>query len=99
MAIGGWICACDQSTGVITSVRLQEDGGKWRDATRAEVVRLVDGGVEIRTWYKAVGEIEYKNGAKVESVPVNGKKYLRTDANKTAQDNLGSLPPMSKAPF
>lgn len=31
-------------------------------------------------------------GANVQVVDVNGAKFLRTDANKTAKDNLGNLP-------
>lgn len=31
-------------------------------------------------------------GAAVQIVDVNGEKFLRTDANKTAKDNLENLP-------
>lgn len=37
-------------------------------------------------------EVRKERGAKVEVVAVNGTEYLRTDANRIASDNLGSLP-------
>lgn len=31
-------------------------------------------------------------GAKINVISINNKKYLRTDPNKTAKDNLDNLP-------
>lgn len=35
---------------------------------------------------------KYVKGAFVEIIKVNGEKFLRTDANAKARDNLGNLP-------
>lgn len=69
------------------------DGRSLGDAcyfSRDEVVRAVLRGTTFTTavyrdglWYQ---------GADIHVVEVNGHYYLRTDANRRAEDNLGNLP-------
>lgn len=74
---------------VKTSNALQSEPGTRR--TRAEVVKDID------TYNKAVYTATKRSGvwyegSRVNTVTVSGVKYLRTDRNSTARDNLGELP-------
>jgi hypothetical protein len=58
--------------------------------TRTQVVEALKKGHAYLTLLQRNGKWEW--GAEVERVTVNGTDYIRTDSNKTARDNLGSLP-------
>ncbi|NLG25559.1 MAG: DUF3892 domain-containing protein [Clostridiales bacterium] len=65
-------------------VKVKTTGGT--EKTRKQVVADIEAGYTIKT-HPPTG-----SGAEVHVVKVNGVKYIRTDANATAKDNLGSLP-------
>lgn len=58
--------------------------------TKAEIVRFICGGIDIRTVRVEGGKKVL--GAKVVGVPSHAPKYLRADANNILEDNLGELP-------
>lgn len=58
----------------------------WR---RADVIKAIENDVAFVT---AIWEgNQWKLGADVHIIPVDDEKYLRTDNNKSPQDNLGNL--------
>jgi hypothetical protein len=58
---------------------------------REHVVRAIGQGWTFRTAPPGTDrKLAYR--AKVEAVTVRGERYIRTDANATPGDNLGSLP-------
>lgn len=58
--------------------------------TRQQVVSAIGTGSTFVTIIRKDGS--WNRGSDVHVVTVNGVKYLRTDGNSTARDNLGSLP-------
>ncbi len=61
--------------------------------TRQQVVDLLAGGTTFATIYKKTDHSsKWTRGAEVQIVTVDGIKYIRTDADQTKRDNLGSLP-------
>ncbi len=78
----------------IDSVREHyDDGTTLGDATataRGTVVSRITSGTRYDTMYAS--NSKWTAGAKIDIVTVNGTKYLRTDADKKAADNLGNLP-------
>lgn len=79
----------------IVKVRVHVDSGESIGAateeTRSTVVSLIERG---RTFVTIVlsSDGKWRKGEDVHIVTVNGVKYLRTDANSRAADNLGNLP-------
>ena len=67
--------------------RLQPD----RSFTRNEVVSSIERGTSFVTTYKT-DQDTLRKGEDVHVVSINGRKYIRTDANRIAKDNLGNLP-------
>jgi flagellar hook assembly protein FlgD len=59
---------------------------------KEEVIFLIEDGDIIKTAVKDTATGSWNIGSKVNVITVNGKKYLRTDSNSTAQDNLDKLP-------
>ena len=55
------------------------------------MVTRLEGGYTFATILKSSNG-KWSLGAKVQTVIVNGTKYIRSDADATAEDNLGSLP-------
>ena len=59
--------------------------------TRAEVVNAIGSGKTFVTITRS-SDNKWSKGEDVRTVIVNNTKYIRTDANSKASDNLGSLP-------
>ncbi|HSC21596.1 MAG TPA: DUF3892 domain-containing protein [Solirubrobacterales bacterium] len=79
----------------IEEVRVHEDegdnvgaGSTW---LRASVIANLEAGYTFMTITEGSGT-GWRKGATVDIVIVRGTKYIRTDADATAEDNLGSLP-------
>ncbi len=58
---------------------------------RNQVVAFIDDGYKFTTFFP-VDVDRWMRGAEVHDVTINGQKYLRTDGNRIAADNLGNLP-------
>ncbi|CAI3960654.1 unnamed protein product [Commensalibacter communis] len=85
----------DENQEHIIKVKRRLDNGetleKEEERTRSQVVNAIENkGYTYVTSYKKNGE--WYKGKNVSIIKVDGKKYLRTDSNKTTQDNLGELP-------
>ena len=63
---------------------------------REEIIKLID--EKDDEWYtcvlkdKITGKQVWKKGAQIHTLEIDGKKYIRSDKNKTESDNLGELP-------
>lgn len=65
--------------------------GSSNVCSREQVISALERGYTFVTILKdSAGN--WTKGSKVEIVTVHGTKYIRTDRNSTASDNLGSLP-------
>jgi hypothetical protein len=78
----------------IEKVRVHVDNGdsvgpasEW---TRAKVIAQLEAGYSFVTILKSNGK--WQKGATVRIVVIHGEKFIRTDADQTKEDNLGSLP-------
>lgn len=85
----------DENQDHIIKVKRRLDNGntleKEEERTRSQVVNAIENkGYTYVTSYKK--DNEWYKGQKVHIINVDGKKYLRTDSNKTTKDNLGELP-------
>lgn len=73
----------------------EEDGKKMGSGTyltREEVIKQIEvDNLIFKTATKKEGTT-YLIGGKIEVVEIKSIKYLRTDGNKTEEDNLGNLP-------
>jgi hypothetical protein len=65
--------------------------GSEREWLRSEVVNAIENRKTFVTITKS-GDGKWKKGEDVRVVTVSGPKYIRTDANSKASDNLGNLP-------
>ena len=65
--------------------------GSSSEWARTQVVSTLEAGKTFVTIYKGE-DGKYKKGEDVRIIPFNGVKYIRTDANSKAADNLGNLP-------
>lgn len=65
--------------------------GSPGEMMRTRVVELLDEGTTFVTIVKGE-DGKWKRGALVQTIKVSGAIYIRTDADSTASDNLGSLP-------
>jgi len=79
----------------IVKVKLHVDNGdsvgsesEW---LRSEVANAIENQKSFVTIFKN-SEGKWAKGEDVRVVTVNGTKYIRTDANSKASDNLGNLP-------
>jgi len=79
----------------IDKVEVREDLGDKVGApeewSREKVVSALENGDEFVTIFKN-NKGNYDKGQKVEIIKVNTKKYIRTNRNKVASDNLENLP-------
>lgn len=72
---------------------LGEELGPEAEYTRSQIVSFIEGGKTVITVYRDPPNTgNWKKGAKVEVVVIEGTKYLRTDNNRVKKDNLGNLP-------
>jgi len=81
-------------THIVKVLAHTDDGdtvGVGYEETRARVVQLVKTGYTFVTIYKNDAG-KYDRGAEVRIVRIEGSDYIRTDADATKKDNLGSLP-------
>ena len=63
-----------------------------RSLTRRDLINDIEAGKVVVTATFNEGENRYTKGSAVHVVSVDGAKYLRTDGNTEAADNLGTLP-------
>ena len=79
----------------ITRVKVHIDNGETIGAesvmSRSEVVSSIEDGKTFVTILLSSDD-KWKKGQDVHIVVVNGKKFIRTDKNARASDNLESLP-------
>ena len=64
--------------------------GNATEWTRSDVVTAIGAGKTFVTITSTSGN--WHKGEDVRSVTIGGVKYIRTDANSKASDNLGNLP-------
>ncbi len=78
----------------IESVQARADNGESLGSpgtrTRTQVIGDIGAGTTFVTAYQK--DEKWTKGEDVRVVIVDGTKYIRTDANSKAADNLGSLP-------
>ena len=79
----------------IVKAKVHTDGGETIGSAsewmRSEVVDAIGRGKTFVTITRT-SEGKWNKGEDVRVVTVNGVKYIRTDANSKASDNLGNLP-------
>lgn len=79
----------------IVRVKLHPDNsgyvGTQYEWARVEVVNALQNGQTFITIVKN-GDNQWRKGEDVRVITVNATKYIRTDANSKASDNLGNLP-------
>jgi hypothetical protein len=79
----------------IVKVKVHPDNGDTiGDATewlRTDVITAIGNNKTFVTIVRSP-EGKWKKGEDVRIVTINGTKYIRTDANNKASDNLGNLP-------
>ncbi len=79
----------------IVKVEVREDKGdklgSAEERTRSQVVSAIDNGESFVTILLDANN-KWSKGQAVHIITVNGVKYIRTDQNSVAADNLGNLP-------
>lgn len=79
----------------IAKVEVREDkGDKFGPAaewTRSDVVSAIERGKSFVTILRGADN-KWRKGQDVHIITVNGVKYIRTDQNRRASDNLENLP-------
>ena len=79
----------------ILRVKAHEDKGDTIgtavEQTRSEVVSAIERGKSFVTILRGADN-KWKKGQDVHVITVNGVKYIRTDQNRRASDNLENLP-------
>jgi hypothetical protein len=79
----------------IVKVKAHKDSGDTISAstewTRSEVVSAVERGSSFVTILQARDD-KWRKGQDVHIINISGVKYIRTDQNHKASDNLGELP-------
>jgi len=79
----------------ISELRVHEDQvnnvGTASEWTKTKVINSIESGNTFYTIYKG-NDGKYQRGAEINVITVEEKKFLRTDANKIKEDNLGELP-------
>jgi hypothetical protein len=85
----------NQEESHIVKVKVHDDNGDSfgspREWTRNEVVSSLERGKSFVTILRGNND-KWKRGQDVHIVTVNGIKYIRTDKNYRASDNLENLP-------
>lgn len=86
----------DSAESHIVAVMCHEDSGgdsiaTGVETTRATIVSRIGSGKTVVTT-RLNSEGKYMRGEDVRVVVIDGEKYIRTDANNTKSDNLGTLP-------
>jgi hypothetical protein len=92
---------------LISAVRYNQDGthidkvrchadlgdkvGAAEEISRLTVVSRIDSESTFTTITKGPNG-KYRRGADVRPVTIDGKRYIRTDPDRTKKDNLGELP-------
>ena len=61
-----------------------------RILSKSEVLKKLDSGFDVITMVK--GGVDYVPGANVLAYTIDKKRYIKTAANDTEEDNLGELP-------
>jgi len=78
----------------IEKVEVWEDKGDSLSGpevwSRLQVVSTIDEGKTFVT-VPRTGEGKWRKGEDVRVITIRGSKYIRTDRNETAKDNLGNL--------
>lgn len=84
----------DENKTHIVQVKRRKDSGKSLEApeikNRSVIIDSIEKGYTYVSSYKK--NEKWIEGKEVHIIKVDGKKYLRTDSNKTTKDNLGELP-------
>jgi hypothetical protein len=79
----------------LVKVEVREDkGDKFGSAeewTRNQVISAIDRGNSFVTILRGTDN-KWKKGQDVHTITVNGTRYIRTDRNHNASDNLENLP-------
>jgi hypothetical protein len=79
----------------IVKVKVREDKGETlseaKEWTRDQVVSAIERGKTFVTILKGSND-KWRRGQDVHVITVDGVKYIRTDQNKEASDNLENLP-------
>ena len=79
----------------IEKVRVHVDKGdkigSASDWARSEVITRLEAGYSFVTIVLGSND-KWQLGATVQIVVIHGEKFIRTDADRTKEDNLGSLP-------
>jgi hypothetical protein len=79
----------------IVKVKVREDTGDKlvnpKEWTREQVVSAIESGKTFVTILKG-GDDKWQRGQDVHIITVDGVKYIRTDQNQEASDNLENLP-------
>jgi hypothetical protein len=65
--------------------------GPETESQRTEVISALEKGSTFVTVYRT-SDSKWQKGKEVRIITVNGAKYIRTDANSKAADNLENLP-------
>jgi len=68
-----------------------ESVGTAEEQTRGTVVARIESGKTYCTIVKTQ-DGKWRKGEDVRVITIDGEKFIRTDANRTRKDNLGSLP-------
>lgn len=76
---------------VTTMIDNGENLGSPEIVARSTVVSNLERGFSYVTIYKS-NDGKWKRGDNVEVVIINNNKFIRTDGNRIAKDNLGELP-------
>ena len=79
----------------IEKIKVHEDKGDSigdaKEWSREQVVSAIGLGITFVTILK-ISDVNWKKGQDVNIVTVNAVKYIRTDKNQEASDNLENLP-------
>lgn len=79
----------------IDAVRVHADNGSsvgpGSTMTRSRVVTLLQTGSTFCTIFKSADD-QWRRGADVRVVDIDGEKFIKTQPDRTKQDNLGELP-------
>jgi len=84
----------NERTHIVKVIVHQDNGtsmGSGSEMTRSQVVSAIDRGTAFVTILRT-SDGKWKRGQDVHTVTVNGVRYIRTDSNSSASDNLESLP-------
>ena len=85
----------DEDRTHIVKVKVREDKGDTvgpaEEWARKQVVSAIEGGTTFVTILKG-SDGKWKKGQDVHIITVNEVKYIRTDQNRKAADNLENLP-------